>query len=314
MGSLIRPKLSDTILNKWADIDAKRPLPPTVVSKLKDTFRAEYVYNTNAIEGNSLTLRETQLLIEEGITAHGKSLRELDEARNHPGALEYVEELASENKSVTEFDVAALHQILMKGTIEERYIGRYRTGQIGIRGSKHIPPPAYEVPSLMAEFVKMVSDNPRDLTTVELAAVALHRLVYIHPFEDGNGRMSRLLANLILLRKRYPPVIILNADRRRYLNYLAKADGGDYGPLANFFAQYVIKHLDMMLRALEQKPEDELLSLAKAERVSSLNASYLRVLANRGLIPAVKEGREWRVARRDLLEYARTHKKSKRRS
>ncbi len=202
----------------------------------------------------------------------------------------------------------------MKGTIEERFVGRYRAGQTGIGGSRHVPLPACEVPRLMAEFVKMVNDNPRDPTTVELAALALHRLAYIHPFEDGNGRMSRLLANLVLLRKRYPPVIILNADRRRYLNYLAKADGGDYVPLANFFAQYVIKHLDMMLRALEQKPEDELLTLAQAERISSFSASYLRVLANRGLIPAVKEGREWRISRQDLLEYARTHKKRETRS
>ena len=309
MVSMIRPKLNEMIIGRWATVDGKRPLPPTVVNKLKESFRAEYVYNSNAIEGNSLTLRETQLLIEEGITVRGKSLRELDEARNHPGALDCIEDLASGNKSITEFEVTTLHQILMKGTIEDRFVGRYRTGQIGIRGSKHVPPPAYEVPRLMAEFVKMMNDNPRDLTTVELAAVALHRLVYIHPFEDGNGRMSRLLANLVLLRKRYPPVIILNADRRRYLRYLAKADGGDYGPLANFFAQYVIKHLDMLLRALEQKPEDELLTLAQAERISLLGAPYLRVLANRGLIPAVKEGREWRISRRDLLEYVRTHKR-----
>lgn len=307
--SLIRPRLNEAILNKWAIVDSKRPLLPTVVNKLKESFRAEYVYNTNAIEGNSLTLRETQLLIEEGMTVHGKSLRELDEARNHPGALDYMEHLASENKSMTESDINTLHQILMKGTIEERFVGRYRTGQIGISGARHIPPPAYEVPRLMEEFVKMVNDNPRELTTVELAAMALHRLVYIHPFEDGNGRMSRLLANLVLLRKRYPPVIILNADKRRYLNYLAKADAGDYTPLVNFFAQYVIKHLDMILRAQEQKPEDDLLTLVEAEKLSSLSAAYLRVLANRGLIQASKEGREWRISRRELHDYARTHKR-----
>ncbi|QQG48286.1 MAG: Fic family protein [archaeon] len=310
MGTLTRPRLNEAILNKWAIVDAKRPLSSTVVNKLKESFRAEYVYNTNAIEGNTLTLRETQLLIEEGITVHGKSLRELDEARNHPEALDYIENLATEGKSITEFDITTLHQILMKGTIEERFVGRYRTGQIGIRGSRHVPPPAYEVPRLMEEFVKMVNDNPRELTTVELAAVALHRLVFIHPFEDGNGRMSRLLANLVLLRKRYPPVIILNADRKRYLNYLAKADEGNYAPLVNFFAQYVIKHLDMILRALEQKPEDDLLTLVEAERLSSFSAAYLRVLANRGLISASKEGREWRISKRELLDYVRTHKKA----
>jgi Fic family protein len=193
----------------------------------------------------------------------------------------------------------------MKDVMDEKEVGRYRKGEVRIRGSKHVPPPAYDVPMLMEELLKTINDNPDDYTTVELAAITLHRFVHIHPFYDGNGRVARLLTNLVLMRKHYLPIIIPKIDRAKYLRCLERADAGDYRPLVNFVAQYVVKHLDMALRAVEQKPGDRRLSLIEAANMSSVSPDYLRVLANRGLIPATKEGRNWVVSERDMVEFVR---------
>ena len=284
-----------------------RPLPEDVLNNLRNVFRTEFTYNSNAIEGNSLTLRETQLVIEEGQTIKGKSLREIYEARNHPEAIEYVTSLANDQRALTEHDILTLHQMIMKDVMKSKELGRYRRGEVRISGSKHTPPPAYDVPKLMEDFIRLVNDNPDDYTTSELASIALHRFAYIHPFYDGNGRISRLLSNLILIRKRYFPIIIPKTDRSKYLNYLGQADNGNYVPLVNFVAQYVIKHLDMVLNAIEQKPSERKLSLAEASKMSSVSADYLRVLANKGLIPAMKEGRNWVIAQSDIVNFVRKH-------
>jgi excisionase family DNA binding protein len=304
----LKPALHKAVVRKWKLIDSMRPLPEDALRNLRSVFRTEFTYNSNAIEGNTLTLRETQLVIEEGQTIHGKSLREVYEARNHPEAIEYVESLSNEQRRLTESDVFTLHQIIMKDVIDAREIGQYRKGEVRIGGSKHVPPPAYEVPRLMEELITAINDNPEEYTTVELAAYVLHRFVYIHPFYDGNGRIARLLTNLVLMRRRYFPIIIPRSDRSKYLNYLARADGGDYRPITNFVAQYVIKHLDIVLRAIEQRPGDKRLSLAQAAELVSVSPDYLRVLANRGLIPATKEGRSWVLSESDVVELVRKRK------
>jgi Fic family protein len=305
MAQFVKPALHRAVVQKWKLLDSMRPLPAAVLANLRGVFRTEFTYNSNAIEGNSLTLRETQLVIEEGQTIRGKSLREIYEARNHPEAIEYVESLANEQRRLAEPDILTLHQIIMKDVMNEKEVGRYRKGEVRIRGSKHVPPPAYDVPTLMEDLLKTVNDNPDDYTTVELAAITLHKFVHIHPFYDGNGRVARLLTNLVLMRKRYLPIIIPQIDRAKYLRCLERADVGDYRPLANFVAQCVIKHLDMALRAVEQKPGDRRLSLKEAAGISSTSPDYLRVLANRGLIPATKEGRNWVVSETDLVEFVR---------
>ncbi len=305
----VKPALHETIVHKWKLIDSMRPLPEDVLKNLRDVFRTEFTYNSNAIEGNSLTLRETQLVIEEGQTIRGKSLREVYEVRNHPEAIEYVESLAKEKRRLTELDILTLHQIIMKDVMEAREVGRFRRGEVRIGGSKHIPPPAYDVPRLMEEFISAVNDNPDEYATVELAAITLHRFVYIHPFYDGNGRVARLLTNLVLMKKKYFPVIIPNSDRTKYLSCLVRADAGDYRSLVNFVAQYVLKHLDMVLRAIEQKPSDKKISLNEAAKLSSVSADYLRVLANKGLIPATKDGRNWVISESDIVAFVRRHGK-----
>jgi excisionase family DNA binding protein len=194
--------------------------------------------------------------------------------------------------------------------MDPKFIGRYRHGEIRISGSRHIPPPAYEIEPQMNQLLFDLNNNPEEYTTVELAAMVLHKLVYIHPFQDGNGRIARLLTNLMLMKKRYPQIIIPRSDRSKYLNYLEKADQGNHRPIANFVGQYVLKHLDLFLRALEQKPADRMLTLEQAAKLTSYSPGYLRLLANKGLIMAVKEGRNWRVHESEIREYVKTHPKS----
>ncbi len=286
-----------------------RPLPEVVLRNLRGVFETEFTYNSNAIEGNSLTLRETQLVIEEGQTIKGKSLKEVYEARNHPEAIEYVESLAREQRRLSELDILTLHQIIVKDVMEQKEIGKYRKGEVKIRGSKHVPPPAYEVPRLMEELIRTINDNPDEYSTVELAVVVLHRLVHVHPFYDGNGRVARLLCNLVLMKKKYFPIIILKSDRAKYLSCLERADREDYVSLVNFVAQYVMKHLDMVLRAIEEKPSERKLSLNQGAKLASVSPDYLRLLANKGFIPAMKEGRNWVILESDLVAFVRKHGK-----
>lgn len=301
----LSPSLRRRLVEKWSMVDSMRPLPADILRNLRDSFRTEFTYNTNAMEGNTLTLRETQLVIEEGQTIRGKSLREVYEARNHPEAIGYVESHADARKPLTEHDVLELHQLIIRDTAEREDVGRYRVGAVRISGSSHVPPPAYEVPRLMEGLLRAVNDNPQELTTVELAAYVLHGLAHVHPFRDGNGRMSRLLANLVLMKRRYLPIIILRSDRVKYLSCLARADAGDMRPITTLVAQYEIKHLDMVLSAFRQKPGDAKLTLREAARVASVAPGYLRVLANRGLMPATKDGRNWTVAESDVKDLAR---------
>lgn len=303
--TLVRPPLQRALSRKWRLVDSLRPLPAEVVANLSRVFRTEFTYNTNAIEGNTLTLRETQLVIEEGQTVGGKSLREVYEARNHPEAIGYVESLASGTRRVSESDVLALHQLLMKDVEDPGRAGAYRRGEVRIAGSRHVPPPAYDVPALMGELLGAINDNPDEYSTVELAAAVLHGLVHIHPFYDGNGRVARLLANLVLIRRRYQPIVVLRQDRKRYLGCLEKGDAGDLRPICNFVAQYELKHLDLVLRAVEQTPGSRLLTLGEAAKEATTTPGYLRLLANKGSIPAVKDGRNWVISEADLGEFVR---------
>jgi len=264
-------------------------------------MQIEYIYNSNAIEGNTLTLRETQLILEEGTTIEGKSFREHLEARNHPKAIEYIERIAS--RGLKEQDILALHHLIMKGI--EKESGRYRSSEVRIAGANSLPPPAYELPFLMKELIDWCNQNPDELRPIELASILHHRFVHIHPFHDGNGRVARLLMNLVLIRGGYPASTILNTDRKKYYDVLKRADNDDIAPLANFVAAAVEQSLDLWLRALEPTKEDDiLLSLTEASKGSPYSSEYLSLLARKRRIGAVKIGRNWMITKRSLQRYS----------
>jgi|SRR3989344_4215628 len=202
-------------------------LPPSSVEKLRKQFNIEMTYNSNAIEGNRLSLKETFLVINEGLTLKGKPLKDHLEAKDHFEALNYLYNFIEKEAkhTVSEVFIRSLHQIIVKDT-DSDWAGKYRDGNIIITGADHNPPDPSAVASLMKNLISWVRSNRNRLHPIELAAILHHKIVFIHPFFDGNGRCARLTMNLILMQKGYPLVIILKNDRKRYYESLAIADKG----------------------------------------------------------------------------------------
>jgi len=232
---MVKPKIYARILSKKRALNKLRPLPPQLVKKIWEQMQIEFAYNSNAIEGNTLSLRETQLVIQEGITVRGKSLREHLEARNHPDAIDHVEKLAQRGTAIKQDDILKVHELLMRG-IDDQNAGKYRSGQVRVAGATFMPPSAEKIQSMISQLLQTLSQNPDELRPIELAAFFHHKFVYIHPFLDGNGRTARLLMNVILLRTGYPFTVLLKVDRPKYLRALSEADNGNLIPFANFVA------------------------------------------------------------------------------
>ena len=295
------------ILSKKKALDSLRPLPTQLVKKLWEQMQVEFTYNSNAIEGNTLTLRETQLVIQEGITVHGKSLRELLEARNHPDAIAYIEKLAQGVKPFQEDDILKVHSLLMRG-IDDQNAGKYRTGQVRVAGATFMPPSASKIQPSINELLQTTVRNPDELKPIELAAFFHHKLVNIHPFIDGNGRTARLLTNLILMRNGYPFTVLLKVDRPKYLRTLSEADNGNLVPFANFIAQCVERSLDIYLLAFEK--DAEILTLAEASKLTPYTQEYLSLIARKGSLGAFKLRRNWVVTKKALDDYLKAHYRS----
>ena len=216
-----------TILDK-IDVNAKairerRPLTPDEVKELDDYFRVGTTYTSNALEGNSLTLSETKVLLEDGITVGGKPIRDCYEATGHARAYDYMLETARGGPlQFREEDILRLHA-LFYGGVDPEHAGRYREGQVFITGTEYVPPPAEEVPGQMAQLVEDLNKRKEAAHPVLLAAYAHRRLVDIHPFQDGNGRTARLLMNLVLINKGYCVVSIPPVLRHEYITALQQA-------------------------------------------------------------------------------------------
>ena len=202
-------------LDKFREFDSYR---------ITQALELEYTFESNRIEGNTLTLRETDLVINEGLTVSGKSMREHLEAINHQEAIGYIKHLMEKNSILNERDVLSIHNLILRG-IHPDDAGRYRKVQVMIKGSTHMPPQPFIVPKQMEDYFFWYEKNKNSLHPVVLAGEMHERLVTIHPFIDGNGRTSRLVMNLILLSHGY---IIANIkgdydSRMQYYQTLEKA-------------------------------------------------------------------------------------------
>jgi Fic family protein len=304
---MIEPRLFARLERKKAQLDALRPLPAAAVGRLNEQLTVEWIYNSNAIEGSTLTLRETQLILETGLTIGGRSLREHFEVINHKEAIAYVESLVAGDAPITPFHVRQIHQLVLTHIADET-AGQYRTLPVRILGTAHQPPDAWEVPHRMSEWGDWLSGPAQSLHPVERAALAHYRLVAIHPFIDGNGRTARLVMNLLLLRDGYPPTIILRVNRRQYYRVLAQADAGNEGPLVNFVGRAVERSLNLYLEACEPRtgppaPEDEWIPLREAAQGTPYSQEYLSLLARAGRLEAIKRGRNWYTTRRAVAAY-----------
>lgn len=206
------------------EINAFRPLPKHTLKQLREYFRVGLTYTSNALEGNSLTETETKIVLEDGITIGGKPIRDHYEALGHAEAYDRVYKLAK-SQTVSEGDIKDLHHLFYY-RIDEGNAGRYRKVKVFISGSKYSLPGPDKVPGLMQEFIggqkKLEKRHP-----VEYSALVHQKFAFIHPFVDGNGRVARLLMNLILLQKGYVIAIIPPILRREYIQTLEKAHTSD---------------------------------------------------------------------------------------
>ncbi|AEG61075.1 Fic family protein [Desulforamulus ruminis] len=243
-------ELFERIDKKKKLLDDSRPLPPEVVENLREYLLIDWTYNSNAIEGNTLTLLETKVVLE-GITIGGKSLREHFEVINHKEAVLYVEELIANKESLTEHVIKQLHYLILKN-IRDRDAGKYREVNVFITGSKHVPPMNSLVPPRMRELIDwLYSGEVKDLHSIEKVARFHHDFVYIHPFIDGNGRTGRLLMNLLLMQDGYPVAVIKTAKRHEYYKALEKASiDNDYTDIITLIAEEVENSLDLFIKAL----------------------------------------------------------------
>lgn len=240
--------LLERLAEKKRALDQRRPLSPSAVARLKEYFDVEWTYHSNAIEGSTLTLRETQVVIHDGLTVGGKLLREHLEAINHKHAIDFVEALAQKAEPLTEHNLRQIQALILKG-VDDDEAGRYRRGQVRISGSTYVPPEAAAVSGLMKDFVAWLNRNGQSIAVIECAALAHFRLVHIHPFTDGNGRTARLLMNLILMREGYPPAIIRREERLAYYAALDEAHAGNTEAFVALVAEAVERSLDVYLAA-----------------------------------------------------------------
>ncbi len=228
------------------DLDSKRPISKETLKSLRESINLEWTYNSNGIEGNTLTLRETQVVLE-GITVGGKSIKEHLEAINHEKAILFLDDLVKDNEPISEWNIKNIHQLILKD-IDNENAGRYRKENVTIKGATHIPPDYLKIPELMEKLI-LTYNTWSEYHPIIQAALLHGELVKIHPFVDGNGRTSRLLMNLVLMNNGYNPVIIKKESRLKYYEALDKAH--TTGNYTDFIKLVTKLEVEMLKKYLE---------------------------------------------------------------
>ena len=278
-------RLSDleALAQRVQTMRAQGSLSPEVLHLIRKHFRIKNIYHSNAIEGNVLAVGETRQVVEYGLTITGKPLKDQAEARNLSHALDFLEDLARDAQTpITEIDVRQIHRLVLDGLTDEA--GAYRSVPVAISGSDYSPPGPESVPGQMAEFASWLSQMslPAESTFADVsalvAAAAAHTwFVTVHPFIDGNGRVARLLMNLMLMRQGYPIAIITKEDRLRYYDALEISQTSDLTPFITLLTESIEESLEEYeAAAKEQRSHTEwATSLAekftKPERVRAEN-------------------------------------------
>jgi Fic family protein len=214
---------------------------------MQEYFNIKYTYDSNRIEGNTLTLQETQLVVNEGFTISGKSMREHLEAVNHAEAIDFMTGLANGSEEIDKRNLLDIHYLILK-SIDSRNAGKYRSVPVRISGSEHLPPQPFMLEKLMEDYFIHYESRKNKMHPVILAAEMHERLVSIHPFIDGNGRTSRLIMNLILLRNGYT-IAILKGDNDSRIAYYKALDKVQTSNDPSFFYDLI---LDRIKDSLEE--------------------------------------------------------------
>nr|AQS29336.1 hypothetical protein [uncultured archaeon] len=198
--------------------------------KFEETFFTELTYNSNAIEGSSLSLEDTNLILNEGLVPKDKTIREINEAKNHKLAINFINNYKGD---LDELFILKLHAIILKD-ISEKFAGRYRETSVRIFKSDVNFPDASKVPQLVKNLVYWYKINKSKMHPFEMAIIFSIKFVSIHPFIDGNGRTSRLIMNFLLKKKKYPWINIYMKQRADYLKVVRRANDENYGPILEF--------------------------------------------------------------------------------
>ena len=228
-------------------INELRPLSRETVLSLKDYYKIGLTWSSNAIEGNTLTESETKVVIEGGLTIGGKPLRDHLEAQGHAEAFEYMLDLA-DKKEITENDILMLHRLFYR-KIDDTNAGVYRKSQVFISGSKYPLPGPDKVPQMMKDIVQKIADIREKEHPVAAAAKAHLEFVFVHPFVDGNGRVARLIMNLVLIQSGYNIALISPASRAEYISLIEAAHKDD-SDFINFICSSVIETQKDYLRMM----------------------------------------------------------------
>jgi Fic family protein len=301
----------ERLYEKKQQLQSSRPLPNIALNKIRESLSIEWTYNSNSIEGNTMSLRETQMVLQEGITIKGKSLREHFETHNHDKAIDYLYSIINENYTLRSIDILSLHGLVLR-SIEDDFAGRIRNGGVRITGANFTPPNANKVPDLVDELIDFVNTNPLNLNDIELATVFHHKLVWIHPFFDGNGRTVRLAMNLLLMRCGFPPAIILKNDRKKYYEALNQANNGNYQKLTLLMCQSLERTLNIYINSLPDN-DNEYVEISNLVQEPNMpyGQEYISLLARTGKIDAYKEGRNWLTTREAVENYIAQRKRKR---
>lgn len=247
-----RFKSKESILSridqKRKELDGRRPLTQGELERLNEEFVVEYTYNSNAIEGNTLTLRETDLVLR-GLTIDRKPLKDHMEAIGHKEAFEYVSELVKDNVPISERIIKQIHFLVLADKKEDR--GVYRRVPVRIMGAQHEPVQPYLIEPKMEQLLYQYAESDENI----VAKLARFHIEFegIHPFIDGNGRTGRLLVNLELMKAGYPPIDIKFTDRIAYYNAFDEYHvNHNLSAMENLFASYIEERLDKYLRILQE--------------------------------------------------------------
>ena len=260
-------ELLERVDSARAQLDSLRPLAREQEERVMQKFRIWWTYHSNAIEGNTLTQGETEMFLMEGLTAKGKPLKDHLDLRGHSNAINYLLGFIHDKEVLTEAAIRKLHEILLVEpyrvqaitadglpTMKTVALGQYKAQPNHVRtptGETHFYASPEETPAKMQDLMEWYRDETgkRAMHSVEIAARFHHRFTEIHPFDDGNGRMSRLLMNLMLMQEGYPPAVIRIGERDQYLAALRRADREEYDDFLSFIAEHVVSALELFIRA-----------------------------------------------------------------
>ncbi len=258
-----------------AEIDKLRPLSPEQEARVMQKFRLDWNFHSNSIEGNSLTYGETIAFLMEGLTAKGKPFKDHLDIKGHNEGIDYLMEIIKNRQHLTEKAIRELHKIILvepyktpaktpDGQAAEKtvHLGQYKSLPNHVKtptGEIHYYATPEETPAKMSDLMAWLQEHQekKDLHPVMLAAIFHYRFVAIHPFDDGNGRMSRLLMNLLLMHYHYPPVVIKQQERNAYYYALRQADAGDLSPFIEFIGENLIHSMEIYLRGARGESIEE---------------------------------------------------------